>query len=243
MPYDPVHPENSGVLYDESGKPYVMQADGKGGYTRNYISPVAFGAAPPVDNTGIFHQAPQWNTGSGQYETPFDWGNLLTLGVGGALGLGAADAFLPGLFGGGAAASQAAPAMQGGGTVAANLGSASALPSLGGAAAGAGGGSAAAASAGAAGLGPAMDGGSSFDAAGNALSHAASGGFNTTDLLKLLGVGGLTGLNLAQSNRSPYPPELDSILALQKQRMDAQTPLYNSILKLSQSRLPTSAGG
>jgi hypothetical protein len=37
------------------------------------------------------------------------------------------------------------------------------------------------------------------------------------------------------------PPELQEILNLQKQRMLMQNPLYESILKLAQSRLPTSA--
>lgn len=72
----------------------------------NYISPVAFGEAPPPDTTGILHHAPQWNNHSGNWETPFDWGNLLNIGVGAGLGAGALDAF--GAFGAGAGAGSGA---------------------------------------------------------------------------------------------------------------------------------------
>lgn len=233
MPYDPVHPENSGVLYDESGKPYVMQADGKGGYKRNYLSPAAMGGQTPPDTTGIFRSRPEWNQYEGQYETPIDWGNILSLGTAGALGLGAADAF-GGLFGGGAAASEAAPSA----APAAAAGASGTLPAT---------------QIGTGMIGP-IAGGAGTDVAGllsaggslgaNALNGLTSGkGFSSSDLLKLLGVGGAIGLNAAQQGGQGYPPELEEILKLQKNRMQAQSPLYDSILKLTRSRLPTSARG
>lgn len=96
--------ENSGIQYDEQGRPYVLDQKGK----RNYISPAAFGQAPPEDNSGFWHSKPQWNQNGGEWETPFDWGKAVTLATGGALGAGAASAL--GAFGaGGGAAGSAAP--------------------------------------------------------------------------------------------------------------------------------------
>lgn len=78
------------------------------------------------------------------------------------------------------------------------------------------------------------------------LSRLAPGTTNWADvfrrLLPVIGVTGLTALmNRGQSN--DLPPEMRDILNLQKQRMEAQGPLYASILRLAQSRLPTSVQG
>ena len=84
------------VRYDEQGKPYYIRNDG----AKIYFSPVAFGEKPPEDNSGFFRKRPQWNGEKGKWETPFDWGKLVTIGTGAGLGAGALSA--AGVFGGAA---------------------------------------------------------------------------------------------------------------------------------------------
>lgn len=52
---------------------------------------------------GIFHQRGEWNQDTGEFDTPLDWGNILSMVVGGAITAGVASA----LMGGGAAADAA----------------------------------------------------------------------------------------------------------------------------------------
>lgn len=104
----------SGIQYDDRGRPYIDTARG-----RNYISPVAMGQSAPEDTTGMFRKAPQWNQRTGAWETPLDFGNMLTAGTIAGLTAGAGSAFL----GGGAAAAGA-----GGGGAAAGGSAATAAP-------------------------------------------------------------------------------------------------------------------
>lgn len=86
-----------GMQYDEQGRPYFMLQNGQ----RSYVSPVAMGQDAPEDDTGILHERPQWNQDTGQWDTPFDWGNALSIGTGVALTGGVLGAAMAG--GGGAA--------------------------------------------------------------------------------------------------------------------------------------------
>ena len=90
---------SNALQYDEQGRPYFQLP----GQRRNYVSPVAMGGEAPEDTTGILRSRPQWNQHAGTWETPIDWGNILNVGVGSGLGLGALNA--AGVIGGGAAAS------------------------------------------------------------------------------------------------------------------------------------------
>lgn len=99
--------QDYGMQKDEQGRPFFW-VGGQVGGKKNYVSPAAFGEKPPADNSGFFHSKPQWNQNTGQWETPFDWGKLVTMGTGGLLGLGALDAFMPGLLGGAGGAGGAA---------------------------------------------------------------------------------------------------------------------------------------
>lgn len=78
-----------------------------------YLSPAAFGDAPPDDTTGMFRQRPRWNPRTGQWETPIDWTNIANLATVSALTAGAGSA-----IGAGGPAASAAPtaAGSGGGT-------------------------------------------------------------------------------------------------------------------------------
>ena len=82
-------------------------------------------------------------------------------------------------------------------------------------------------------------------ATGAGRAAAGMGADTLRDTLTRAGVAaGLTGLGQAFGPDQPeIPQELRDILALQKQRMEAQSPLYASILQLAQSRLPTSVQG
>lgn len=185
---------------------------------------------------------------------------VAAIGGGAALGgLGLAGLGPLGFLGGGGGAAAGAgasaiPAMEGGGTLAANLGGAGALGSLGAGAA------LPSAAIGSGMLGP-IAGGTGSDVAGmasgagagaagdiasrvrNPIQNGNGGGFGAEDLIKLLAGGGLAAYGASQNHGPAYPPELDEILKLQKQRMESQGPLYDSILKLSKSRLPTSVQG
>lgn len=100
------------LQYDEQGRPFYQFP----GQPRNYVSPAAFGKPIGGNPESAWHSAPQWNQHTGEAENPFKWGKALNYGVGGALGLGVADAAMPGgLFGagGGGAASSFNPVVGG----------------------------------------------------------------------------------------------------------------------------------
>ena len=82
-----------GIRTDEQGRRSIQLP---GQRVPNYISPAAFGESVPPDTTGIFRSRPQWNQKTGQWETPIDWGNILSLGTAAALTGGAANAFMAG---------------------------------------------------------------------------------------------------------------------------------------------------
>lgn len=211
-----------GLQYDERGRPYYVTADGQ----RNYVSPVAMGAEPSPDETGVFHSRPEWNQESGDWETPFDWGNLLNVGVGGLLGAGALSA--AGAFGGAGGGTVSASPLLSEGGAAAGLPTAGMTPGLiGGAGIGAG-----------AGTGMGVGGAAGMGAGAGA---AAAGG-GLADVLKRLGLtAGMMGIGKAigGGGQTPIPPEIQQILDLQKQRMQLQNPLFEAISRLAMSRLPT----
>lgn len=193
------------LQYDEQGRPYYQFP----GQPRNYVSPVAMGQQKPEDTTSIFHKAPQWNNDQGTWETPFDWGNLLNIGVAGGLGAGALSA--AGAFGGGAGAG--AGAMYG------------PPESL---AAGAGG---AGAAAGAGGVGASLlknltsiKGIASLAGLIPLLMSAKGGGGDA-------GAGGAGGF--AQM------PQLNSLMDMSVNRAQRTDPLHQAVTQLAMSRLPT----
>lgn len=96
---------NYNIQYDAQGRPFFW-VNGTVGGAKRYVSPVAMGGDAPEDTTGIFRQRPQWNQDNGEFETPIDWGNILNVGVGSALGLGGLHA--AGAFGGAAGGAGAA---------------------------------------------------------------------------------------------------------------------------------------
>ena len=218
-----------GVQYDERGRPYILMSDG----TKNYISPVAMGGQPPPDETGVFRSRPQWDQYKGEWETPIDWGNIVTMATGAGLGAGVLSA--AGAFGGAGAGS----AGSAGGAGGVGIGETGAVSGL----AGSGfGGTLASTPIGAGSIPaiPALRGG-----AGKG-DLTASGYGTAIDVLKRLApAAGLVGLTqfTGRGGGNDIPPELREILNLQKNRMEMQNPLYESILRLAQSRLPTSAQG
>lgn len=98
------------IEYDYQGRPYIMS-----GARRVYISPVAFGGQAPEDKTGMFRSRPQWNQNTGRWETPLDFGNIMSIGTGAALGAGALSAL--GAFGGAAGAGGGAGGAAAGGVL------------------------------------------------------------------------------------------------------------------------------
>lgn len=68
---------------------------------------VSVGAGGVVNNAapggGLFHKRGQWNSETGEWDTPLDWGNILSMAIAGGLTAGAATA----MMGGGAAAETA----------------------------------------------------------------------------------------------------------------------------------------
>lgn len=110
---------NWGIQYDAQRRPFFWM-NGVVGGKKNYVSPVAMGGQAPADTTGIFRQRPQWNNKKGKWETPIDWGNILNIGVGAGLGVGAASAF--GAFGATAAEAAGGATTAGTGATAAGTG-------------------------------------------------------------------------------------------------------------------------
>src|SRR5574341_1065962 len=174
-----------GLQYDEQGRPYFLLSNGR----RNYVSPVAMGQDAPSDDTGLFQQRPRWNPETAEYETPFDWGNALNIGVAGLFGAGIPHAV--GAFGGagGGGAASASPLLGEGG-VGAGLPTGGMTPGLIGAGVGAGTGAAA------------------------GLAGAAAGG-GIGDLLKRVGMtAGMMGIGQALGGGAgtKIPPEIQQIL-------------------------------
>jgi len=114
---------NQGVQWDAQGKPYYNTSDG----LRSYIPPIsaaqyrddpkmlawakAHGASittgangqlnvqSGAPEGGFWHGNGEWDSQTGQYDQPFNWGNLLSLGIGGAI----AAPLVAGALGGSAA--------------------------------------------------------------------------------------------------------------------------------------------
>lgn len=205
-----------GVQYDARGVPYTETSDG----TRTYLSPVAFGGETPEDQSGLFHKRPQWNQHTGAWETPFDWGAIANLIAGGGLAAGGLSA--AGVFGAGGSGA-------GGG-----------LPGLGADPAGE--------ALGAAGLGADPAG----EAIGGTLGAGGAGGASGLSRTAALTAGqralrgGLLGGSLALGGAlgggsQDMSPELRRLFELQHQRLQAQNPLYQSILGLAFNRMPTAS--
>lgn len=72
---------------------FELQRDDQGAITGMNQAP---GAGAGSDRPLDFRTGRQWNPKTGQYETHFDWGDVLTSAVGGMLGAGAVDAFAGG---------------------------------------------------------------------------------------------------------------------------------------------------
>lgn len=208
-----------GIQYDEQGRPFSYVG---GTSRRSYISPVAFGGQAPEDTTGIFRQGPQWNNNTGNWETPIDWGNIMSMGVAGGLGAGALSA--AGAFGGGAAA--------GGGLSEAAIPSAAGLP----------GGAAGLPGASMVGALPSATVAPTAGALPSGAAGMASGGGMPSWLGPALSAGlGLGGRVLGGgtgSNQIPIPPELTQLLQEATRRSMNQSGLSDAITAQALAGLP-----
>lgn len=193
------------LQYDEQGRPFYQFP----GQPRNYVSPAAFGKPIGGNPESAWHSAPQWNQNTGEAENPFKWGKALNYGVGGALGLGVADAAFPGLFGAGA-----------GGSVAGDVaGVDAAIGGAGAAGAGAAGG-----------IGQHL-----LDQlkSGKGIASLAS----LIPLLMAAGGGG--GNNGGGGDLLSQNPQLNSLLDMSVNRAQRTDPLHQAVTQLAMSRLPT----
>lgn len=112
------------LYYDDAKDLYYNLVNGQ----KKYLSPYVFNAQDPtgkgtghgMTNPGgsLTQTGGTWNPDTGQFEQSTNWGNLLTIGTGAALGGG----LLSALAGGGGAAASGAPTLEG---VAAGPGAAS----------------------------------------------------------------------------------------------------------------------
>lgn len=95
----------SAVLYEPgTNRPYLPLPNGG----RSYLSPAAMGETTNrAPNGSFFKNRGTWNTQTGQWDTGVNWGNVLALGIGGAL---AAPA-VAGAFGAGAGGGLSAAGM------------------------------------------------------------------------------------------------------------------------------------
>lgn len=208
------------LQYDEQGRPFYATPDHP---QRRYVSPVAMGTGQrPEDTTSIFHKRPEWNAESGQWDTPFDWGNLLNIGVGAGLGAGVIDAAMA--AGGGAAGA-------GGGAAA----SASGPTGLYGAV------PPAVASHGvSAGLGAGA--GTAANIAGNA-ANSFLGGDKGSMLRNILGLG-TAGLGALNSMRQPQAnKQIEDMLGIATDRVNSSKPLFDALQSMAMQGLPTYAKG
>jgi hypothetical protein len=83
-------------------------------------------------------------------------------------------------------------------------------------------------------------GGSGAGGAAGLAAQTASG-FNMRDLLKYIIGGGAVVGGLTGAGQPDMPEGLEGLLDLQRQRLEASNPLYESVLRLAFSRLPTGA--
>lgn len=191
------------------GRRYLMR-DGK----QIFISPVAYGAKPPKDETGIFRSAPRWNQATGKWETPIDWSNIANIGMAGALTGGVLAA---GAGGAGAA---------GGGLGAATAGAASSAlaPTAAGVVGATGGG-----------LGALTGGGGAGTAA-----TAATTGSRIADAVSsaIPAVAGLAG---GAGDKQELSPEALALINQQRARLEQSNPLYQDVMQLAFNRMPTAS--
>jgi hypothetical protein len=152
------------------------------------------------------------------------WGKGATIGM----GLGIAGGLGAGALNG---------AMGGGGMAAQNVAPFAGLPS-GGAAAG---GMTAQNVAPFAGLPGGIGSGGSGAATGAGLGAQTASGFNMRDLLKYIVGGGAVVGGLTGAGQPDMPEGMEDLLGLQKRRLEASNPLYESVLRLAFSRMPTGA--
>lgn len=108
--YDPVvhfQGDPNAAKPGSDGKAYTLTADGQ----KRYVAPSLYGAPIPEGKNSFFSSGLQWNPTTGQYEQKgIDPGNLLALGIGGALGAEA----IPAIVGGaGAATTAGTPTLEG----------------------------------------------------------------------------------------------------------------------------------
>lgn len=83
--------------------------------------------------------------------------------------------------------------------------------------------------------------GSLVNAPAGGVGSLAASGFDIQELLKYVLGGGLVARGLFDGGQGDIPPELNDMLGLQKRRLEASNPLYESVLRLAFSRLPTNA--
>lgn len=226
-----------GIQYEPDGRPYVLMPDGR----KNYISPAAYGAQTPADNTGILHKAPQWNQYEGKYETPFDWGNLVTMLTAGGLTAGVGSA----AFGGGAAAAGA-----GGGAEAASTGAG--LAGVEGGGFGLSSGATGALGGGyAAGTGPGLAAGSGFTGSGaaGAVSPLLKAGKALAGAAPVIGAmtsgqnGKLPPLGTGFQEFLGSNPQFSNLLNNQVNQSNRNDELHKALTALSMRLLPNSARG
>lgn len=105
------------VQTDASGKQYRL-IDGR----KWYLPPMTGLTGAADTGGGLIHGRMQWNPETGQYDTPVDWGKILTMVTAGIITAGAADAALasaPALAATAPAGASASAATAGAGTLAA----------------------------------------------------------------------------------------------------------------------------
>lgn len=228
-----------GVLQvDEQGRPFNLR---KGRI--NYLSPVAFDpTTAPTQGGGLLHSRPQWNGKTGQWETPINWGNVVSLGTAGVLTAGLANA----VMGGGAAATAPSAAGATGGATSGGVLPSAAIGSPIGTVAGS------TPSIGAGGLAGLLESGTvpagmgSLTAAGT-----VAGGTDWGRILKKIlpaaatiipGVAtGALGGGPGGGAPGDVPPELRDLLALSMQRVQDQQPLVDATNRQALRGLPTYA--
>jgi hypothetical protein len=84
-------------------------------------------------------------------------------------------------------------------------------------------------------------GGAGGAAAGAGLAAQTASGFNMGDLLKYIVGGGAVVGGLTGAGQPDMPQGMEDLLGLQKRRLEASNPLYESVLRLAFSRMPTGA--
>jgi hypothetical protein len=291
MPYRTI--DYSEVLWDERGSPYWRAADG----SRVYIPPAsamsmwdnprvrewakAQGYTAQQDpttgqasvtatnrpGTSLFRQGGVWNSDEGNFDRPINWGNVLSMGVGGLIaaplvagavagGAGSAGA---GAGGAGTGAGGAGGAAAGGTLASASIpglhaavpagiasqGASVGVPLAMGGAAGAGalGGLYNAAPAGiasqGASAGTALPGAAGAAGGGTSLASRLFGGENSLlDVRDLLGLGLAGGSLFAGGGTPAAQDQLNALLATAQGRVNATEPLFQNLLRMTNAQLP-----